>query len=473
MKKYRCKYSVMVVFFICLLGCAHYPINAELDVQDSNAGYRFKNLAPTGNAASLFVILTFSGGGTRAAALSYGVLEKLRDIEIEWKGQSRRLLDEVDVISSVSGGSFTAAYYALYGDGIFEDFETRFLKKNIQGALTKRLFYPTNWFRLASPTYNRIDMAAEFYSEHIFDHGTFNNLIENGRRPYILINATDMGLGSRFEFTQDQFDPICSNLAKFDIARAVAASSAFPVLLSPVTIKNYAGTCAYQEPEWAENAMQDKYVAPRRFNSALTVRSYQNITQRPFIHLIDGGVADNIGLRGPYHALASTDSPWSVLRMINLEQVEKVLVIVVNSKTDPDTKMNQKESAPGWKDVLMSVATHPMDNYSFETVELLLESFKQWKKDYETVESFKEIIKAIDPRYELLNDPLFKVDYYAAIIGFDMIEDEEERHFFKNLPTTFKLPLETIDRLRDVASRLLCKSKAFNDFLTESGTSCE
>ena len=79
----------------------------------------------------------------------------------------------------------------------------------------------------------------------------------------------------------------------------------------------------------------------------------------------------------------------------------------------------------------------------------------------------------IGDQHELLNDPLFKVDFYAAVIGFDMLEYEEERHFFKNLPTTFKLPPETIDRLRDVASRLLCKSKAFVDFLTESGTSCE
>jgi hypothetical protein len=64
----------------------------------------------------------------------------------------------------------------------------------------------------------------------------------------------------------------------------------------------------------------------------------------------------------------------------------------------------------------------------------------------------------------LPNDPLFEVDYYATVIGFDMLEDEEERHFFKNLPTTFKLPPETIDRLREVASRLLCKSNVFNDF---------
>jgi hypothetical protein len=81
--------------------------------------------------------------------------------------------------------------------------------------------------------------------------------------------------------------------------------------------------------------------------------------------------------------------------MINLEQVEKVLVIVVNAKTDPDSEMDQKESAPGWKEVLKSVATEPMDNYSFETIELLIESFKQWQKDYETFEDFKTVIQSI------------------------------------------------------------------------------
>ena len=59
------------------------------------------------------LILTFSGGGTRAASLSYGVLKELR---------KQNLLEEIDVISSVSGGSFTSAYYGLYGEQIFEDF---------------------------------------------------------------------------------------------------------------------------------------------------------------------------------------------------------------------------------------------------------------------------------------------------------------------------------------------------------------
>ncbi len=123
-------------------GCAHYPENGRLKHYDPQSGYRFRNLSNTGNSDSLQVFLAFSGGATRAAALFYGVLEELARTQIVWEGQRRRLLDEVDYISAVSGGSFTAAYYALYGDLIFADFEDRFLNQDIQRQLAWRLCSP-------------------------------------------------------------------------------------------------------------------------------------------------------------------------------------------------------------------------------------------------------------------------------------------------------------------------------------------
>ena len=95
----------------------------------------------------LLLILTFSGGGTRAAAFSYGVLETLADTTTAINGKQGRLLDEVDAISSVSGGSFTAAYYGLFGDRIFEDFEKKFLKQDVQSELTQRILSPLSWPR--------------------------------------------------------------------------------------------------------------------------------------------------------------------------------------------------------------------------------------------------------------------------------------------------------------------------------------
>jgi NTE family protein len=158
--------------------------------------YRAKNFKHVGKDDDLLVMLTFSGGGTRAAAFSYGVLEALRDTEISIRGRKKCMLDEVDWISGVSGGSFTAAYYGLFGDRIFEDFESRFLKKNIQGELIRGiLFNPVNWAKLSSPYYDRSDLAADYYDKQVFDHGTFGDILARGGA-MIVINATDMVHGS-------------------------------------------------------------------------------------------------------------------------------------------------------------------------------------------------------------------------------------------------------------------------------------
>lgn len=464
------KFSEIIILGMLLVcaGCAHYPVNAPLDHHDREAGYRFRNLTSPDNSDSLFVILAFSGGGTRAAALSYGVLAGLRDTTITWEGRQRRLLDEVDVISSISGGSFTAAYYGLHGDGIFEDFDRRFLKNNVQGALVARLFSPGTWFRLASPWFDRIDLAAEYYDETIFEGATYGDLLHRGRRPYLLINATDMTLGARFEFSQDQFDLLCADLSPFALSRAVAASSAFPVLLSPVTLRNYAGSCGFQEPSWVANALQDRDVAARRFARATQARSYQNRELRPFIHLLDGGIADNIGLRGPHQATVSTDGGWSLLRLINLNKVRSVLVITVNAGTDPDTAHDRRESAPGVKDVLATVINTPMDNYSFETVEMLRESFKQLQQAARARTDCQNILADSCPQAVLPGGPLAQVSFYPVVVAFDALSDPAEQAYFKNLPTTFALPAETVDRLKEVGARLMRESGEFRRLLADT-----
>src|SRR5262249_19150861 len=150
-------------------------------------GYRGDAVASTG---SVSICLAFSGGGTRAAALAYGVLEELRD---------QKLLDRVDAISSVSGGSFPAAYYALFGERTFQEFRPRFLERNFQAAITRRVA-GNAWWLWADPTYKRSDLVAELYDEALFEGKTYADLLERGR-PFLIVNATDMTNGQRFEFT--------------------------------------------------------------------------------------------------------------------------------------------------------------------------------------------------------------------------------------------------------------------------------
>jgi len=68
--------SVFLAVIVCFVGCAHYPQNVRLAGTSPAAGYRFKNLSDPGNSDSLQIFMAFSGGGTRAAAFSYGVLRR-------------------------------------------------------------------------------------------------------------------------------------------------------------------------------------------------------------------------------------------------------------------------------------------------------------------------------------------------------------------------------------------------------------
>jgi NTE family protein len=123
------------LLILLLSGCAAiYPVNPPLTHIDENTAYNYQNVTGESDKSNkVLLMLAFSGGGTRAAAFSYGVLKELSETPIGQEGHKHPLSDEVDVITSVSGGSFTAAYFGLYGDRIFKDYEHDFLRRDVQG----------------------------------------------------------------------------------------------------------------------------------------------------------------------------------------------------------------------------------------------------------------------------------------------------------------------------------------------------
>lgn len=462
---------------IAVLGCAllvaacasFTPGNPPLAKHEPDAGYRFERLEQGDNSDELFVIVTFSGGGTRAAAFAYGVLEALRDTTIEWRGRRVALLDEVDVISSISGGSFPAAYYALRGRQIFDEFADKFLYRPIQSDLVRLALSPANWLKFAAPAFGRSDLAAEFYHREVFGGATYADVIARKRRPFVILNATDMTTGTPFPFTQDQFDLLCSDLAGVPLARAAASSSAFPGGLTPLTFQNYAGTCGYRQPPWVALAAADhaSRVNPRRTARAENRLSLaaEGPARRPYIHLTDGGVADNIGLRGPLEAIVSTNHPWSVLERMNQKRIDKLVVIVVNAATNPATDRDQTAAVPGLIDTLTTAATVPLDNYSFDTVELLSKTVNEFNTEARLVEGCNRLSARKGEQCALNLPAPHKVDLYPVQVAFEYIASPEERAWFRNLPTTFELPRETIDKLRAVGRRLLNEDPQFQNLM--------
>src|SRR5438876_8406525 len=177
---------------LSLGGCATRPVNPPITQVDVNTGYTFQTRQKHFKSQDNLVILAFSGGGTRAAAFSYGVLEFLRRTEVVGPlGKTVRLLDAVDVITGVSGGSFTALAYGLYGDKLFADYEQRFLKRDVQGEIISRTFSPANWGKLSGAAWGRSELAADLYDEILFDNATFGDLAR-GKGPLIMASATDI-----------------------------------------------------------------------------------------------------------------------------------------------------------------------------------------------------------------------------------------------------------------------------------------
>ena len=297
-------------------------------------------------------------------------------------------------------------------------------------------------------------MAAEFYDTHIFDSRSFGDLHSVDARPFIVLNATDMSLVSRFEFTQSQFDVIGSDLSSYPVARGVAASSAFPFLLSPLTLRNYPKPSNYTTPQWVEDALEDRQLAPREFGYATAIKSYLETTNRPYIHLLDGGLSDNIGLRGPAFAMSSVQNLWSLKDLLNTK-IKHLLVITVNAKTDGPREWDKKQRAPGILGVASVVSTGPMGNYSDETVQYITD----------LVDTYNQEVKT--SRQAHLRDPsipeLHEVKYHHVEVSFQDVPDEKERRFLNSLPTTYNLCREQIDRLRAAARQIIHNSKILSD----------
>ena len=416
------------------------------------------------------VVLAFSGGGTRAAAFSYGVLEFLRKTEIRGpKGNTVRLLDEVDVITGVSGGSFTALAYGLYGDKLFAEYEQRFLKRDVQGEIVSRTLSPANWARLASTGWGRSELAAQLYDEILFNGATFGDL-DRGSGPLILASATDISTGSRFVYNQRIFDIICSDLNAVPLSRAAASSSAVPVVLSPVTINNYGGTCSRTTPPWVARFTETDNPprpAARAIRSLKAEEAFGDGVHRPFLHLVDGGVADNVGMRSVLDSLEVLEALHEAGVPTVLDSVRRIIVFVVNSLSSPPTKWDESESPPGTVDILLKSAGTPIDAFSYEAVELLKDTAAKWQST-RLIRNSAAMATNKDPAVTAaLRIP--DVEIYAIDVSFAALKDDAERAYLNQQPTTFVLTPEAVDRLRAAAGTIIMDSPEFKRLLKDVG----
>jgi NTE family protein len=463
-------FLIGLVAIVALGGCASRPINEPITKFDPKSGYRPYLLIPKrrNNDPSTLFIVSFSGGGTRAAAFSYGVLEELRRTEIAVDGKPRRLIDEVDVTTGVSGGSFTALAYALYGERLFAEYEDRFLKRDVQGALTARVLNPFNWWKFIGGSAGRSELAAEYYDEILFEGATFGDLLDK-QTPVAVATGTDISTGSRLAFYQQDFDLLCSDLNKVRLSRAAATSSAVPVVLSAVTFDNYGGTCGYEYPAWVRDVAKPEgrpRPAGRAVQRYREMQDFQNSKERPYIHLVDGGVADNLGVRAVLETFEELAVSTAFRGEVGFGGITRVVMIVVNARSAPKTDWDRSETPPGFVVQLLQASSVPIDRYSFETVELMKDRQEIYAWRRELLIARARLAGATEAQAEA-SVALPKLSVHTLDISFENLADPKEREYLQNLPTSFVLPPQDVDRLRAAAGRLLRESPDFQALLRD------
>lgn len=437
--------AIVGLVLICA-SCSYVPPQVEPLAQwVPERNWETRQMLGAERSPDIAVLLSFSGGGTRAAALSYGVMKELAHTPIRTARGERSLLQEVDMISSVSGGSFTAAYYGLYGDRLFADFEADFLRSDVQGALVRKTLSPSNWRRLASGTFGRGDLAAEYYDEILF-HGAPISAMERPGAPWIVINSTDLGTGVRVPFVQEMFDLFCADLRNYSLSRAVAASSGVPLVFSPIAVQNHAGTCGFETPGWVPAALAEEELTSRKV-VARQVEGYLDRERRPWLHLVDGGISDNLGLRSYYRTMTLTTDLSNPSRVLPHLNARHVLLVLVNANAHPHHEWAKVPESPPLIEVASSVSGSQISRFSDDTILLTRETFERWAEESSTPER--------------------PVTFSFVEVSFDRVKDSEERRYLNNIGTTFRLSDTEVDRLIAAGQELLGQAGAYRQFVRQ------
>ena len=430
------KSGFAAVFLAALLlaGCAgkavmNQPLSPDALQNAGNriarGGYRIADM-PKAGAPDVLVMLSFSGGGKRSAAFGYGVLRGLRDFTVMAGGRDRRLLDLVDMMTSVSGGSFPAAYYGLYRDKIFADFEKDFLSQDIESYIWGTYLIPWHLGWMFDPTYGTNDRMAEVYDKLMFHGATYADLMRAGR-PLISIDATDVDHGLAFPFVQEQFDLLCSDMTSYPIARAVAASNGFPVIFTPITLKSYRSQCAGREPAWLRGYTGSDPLS-RVQEQARAARIYLDAENTRYVHLMDGGISDNLAMRGIINAMLVITGASGVQERFDLSAIRRIVLISADGEAANDASTARKEVLSSLGQIFGAVSGTQIDSYNFETM-VLAKAALDGVRDTIRKQRCAKAAMAAD------GHPCGDVESYFVHLSLAGITDPAEREKLQQIPT--------------------------------------
>lgn len=454
----RVRFLLAAAAAYVLAGCAsvyNTPVNVPLEgrVADSLK----IGTEDAAHSDEYLIGLSFSGGGTRAAAFSFGVLQEMDRVPL--RGAQASMLDRIDFISGVSGGSVTAAYFGLKKRAALADFRERFLLQNAEEPLQTTLSLGT----IGKAFGGGINDASGFtrwLDAHLFEGATFAQFRTIGR-PRVWINASDIYNHVPFVFGQTAFAAICSDLSAYPMSEAVAASAAVPVAFAPVVVKAFPGTCSDPLPGWITRAADNRNASPMVSAYAKAIIRYRE-GRVPFIKLLDGGLVDNYGIDGFTIARESAETPYGPLSPAQAVKLKRMMFLVVDSKAGLAGNWVNTVEGPSGVDLIKAAVDTTIDSSVGASYTAFDRTMNDWR---DAMVRWRCGLSAAD-RARFGAGPGWNcrdLKFFVGRLGFDQLDTARAAEL-EAVPTRFVLPPRQVDDLIAAGRDSLRASPVFRAF---------
>lgn len=333
--------------------------------------------------------LSLSGGGIRAAAFGLGVMQALDGVGgagmnraglSPAQGAGTSVYNDISFISSVSGGSLTAAFVALHGREALAGMRDRVLVRNLERDLRSNLWSPTNWVRLLSGGLNDRSNLARALDEEVFAGATFADLARRNK-PDVWINATDLYNRTPFPSTPQAFLTLCSDLSALRVSEAVAASMAVPLVFAPVVLRTYPDHCLTPLHPRVEALLDDptRVATDTAASTARAMRNYRDATRMRYLKLADGGLTDNQGLSSILIARTAAGTPYGPLTAVDAVRIRRMLFLIVDAGRPPAGDWALRLDGPSGVEVGIASADPAIDSATRQSAVAFRAMANEWR----------------------------------------------------------------------------------------------
>lgn len=444
---------------LVLFGCAPWNQPQNQPLQGENAPLVE---GVTVGEGELYIGLAFSGGGFRATSFAYGMLEELRAAGVE-TGTPNGLLDEVRLVSGVSGGSIMAAQFGLAGPAGLDGFRERFLLTDGEAYMVTSGLNPLTIVKGIAGGVNGRETFGRYLDEVLFKGATFGDLRARSR-VNTWINATDMANNTPFLFSPETFDALCSDLSQVRLSEAVAASAAFPLVFTPIVLEAHQGKCDYREPDWLTAARYNPEATAAMRAHARALESYTNPEEVKFVKLLDGGITDNFGTTGLAVERARAQVPFAPLTPEEAVKLKRMLFLVANAGVEEDYDWTQKVAGPGGVNLAMSIASSAMSAASRSGYDSMRGELRLWEMElieWRCALPLAEVrkLRGSTAGWDCKDVKLFVGEASLASLPAPM------RDAMNRVPTRLKLPAAEVDLAIEAGRMATRLTPEFNGFL--------